>query len=351
MPSKLGGLLAALLVVGAGSRPADPLADEVARWSAFLASHTAKDEIWPDVKAGSQPALERTGQALKDGRRHLALLRLAVAREGPAAAAYMAEHAAAQADLASLEAEWKRMGRELDLAAPTPAALDGVAPAAVRAVAEAALPQVRIDYQASLEYARATQAAAGLYYLGAARAQRELVAFCRSLKGAAEAAPPLRALGPELDVLEGELLAAYRPPASIDRHRDFILASSALKEARELDTLGLRHGALLRYLLAVQRAVPLRADFAPLPPAELRPRLQALTARLAGEPVDHTIGLLFLEAAGADLDAAGAGPAPVASAVVSDVLPRYLAALQPARPAPVRPQPRATVTLIRWPST
>src|SRR5262249_29785164 len=52
--------------------------------------------------------------------------------------------------------------------------------------------------------------------------------------------------------------------------------------------------------------------------------------------------------------AAGAPPTPgIAPAwpVATDVLPRYFAALEPARPAPRLPAPRATVTLVRWPYT
>ena len=66
----------------------------------------------------------------------------------------------------------------------------------------------------------------------------------------------MRRLSDELDALEGELLSAYKPPASIDRHREFIAASSTLKEARELDAAGLSYGALLRYLQAVLRVAP-----------------------------------------------------------------------------------------------
>ena len=38
--------------------------------------------------------------------------------------------------------------------------------------------------------------------------------------------------------IEDELLAAYRPPTSIDSHPIFIRASALLKEARELDAAG-----------------------------------------------------------------------------------------------------------------
>ena len=59
--------------------------------------------------------------------------------------------------------------------------------------------------------------------------------------------------------------------------------------------------------------------------------------------MDHSLGRIFLEAAQAE-------PA-LAPAIAGDVLPRYFAALEPARPRPPQPAPRATVTLVRWPYT
>jgi hypothetical protein len=44
-------------------------------------------------------------------------------------------------------------------------------------------------------------------------------------------------------------------------------------------------------------------------------------------------------------------PLAVASAIASDVLPRYFEALAPAGPQPAPLVPRATVTLVRWPFT
>jgi len=40
-----------------------------------------------------------------------------------------------------------------------------------------------------------------------------------------------------------------------------------------------------------------------------------------------------------------------AAAVAEVVLPRYLAALEPAKPRPPSPAPQVTVTLVRWPYT
>jgi hypothetical protein len=67
--------------------------------------------------------------------------------------------------------------------------------------------------------------------------------------------------------------------------------------------------------------------------------------------VDHSIAQLLLEQARAEAKAAGDRPSPTASAIVTDALPRYFAALEPARPAAAAAPARATVTLVRWPYT
>jgi hypothetical protein len=353
-------LLALLLATlsaacGAAGETQDPLAVEIERWSAFLGS----DAIDGRFREANQAALARAAEALRNGRRLLALQRLATARLNLATAVYMQERPAGQRqDPAAFEAEWSRMGKVLrdDLGAPSAAAFDGVQPAAVRAVGEAALPQVRAYYQASREYGRSTTPANGLFYLGNAQAQRELVAFCRSLsKPSGRRALPLRDLGPELDALETEILAAYRPPASIDRHGEFIVAGSTLKEARELNAAGLYHGALLRYLQAALLLAPLRQAPPALAAAALAKRLGELETRLSEEGVDYSIGQLLLESAQAHAAGAAPGTSPeLAAAIAGDVLPRYFAALAPARPAspkPPEPAPQVTVRLVRWPYT
>ena len=356
--------LAAIVIVALGiTRPAsgraaegeDPLAAELERWSAFLRGHAATDDIWKQIKEGGEPALARAQQAWRDGRRWLALLRFASVRADLAAAAYMGERSARERkETGAFEAEWKRMGTVLrdDLRAPSPSALADVGPAAVRALGEAALPRVRVYYVASLEYGRSTTPDSGLFYLGSAQAERDFAAFARRLSAPTPLkAPPVRGLEAELDALEGELLARYRPPASIDKHGEFITASAAVKEARELDAAGLRYGALLRYLQAVLRAAPLRAA-GPSGVAATTSRLGELEARLAEGGVDHSVGRIFLEAAQSDLaEHAADGAAATAAAVATDVLPRYFAALGPEPPRTARSDPRVTVTLVRWPYT
>lgn len=352
----LSALMAVLPALASRSRTEpvpDPLAAEIDRWAAFLRTNAATDDTWVQLKEGAEPLMARARAALGDGRRLLALQRLLAVRADLSAAAYMQAKSAAQArDPQAFEAEWERMGGVLcgGLGPHSESALQGVHPAAVRALGETALPQARVLYDASLEYGRSTTPEFGLYYLGSARAAAEAAELCRSLSGPGEPeGPPVRSPRAEVEALEGELLAAYRPPLSIDRHAEFIAASSLLKEARELDALGLSHGALLRYLQAAQRFAPLRPA-GPPDAARVARRLREIVARLGAKGVDNSLGRLFLERAQEALAASPPEPA-IASAVVDDVLPRYLAALEPARPGPPRGEPRVTVTLVRWPYT
>lgn len=335
--------------------PQDPLAAEIERSSEVLRSHSETDGMWADVKKDSQPVLARAEEDLRAGRRLVAVQRLSDVRAGLATAAYLGGHTAASKDTGAFEAEWTRMGEALrdHLGQPSPTALEGVEPAAVRALGEAALPQVRIYYESSLDYGRNSMPGDGLYYLANAQAQREAVSLFRDLSTPSERrVPPLRALTAELDGLQADILKAYRPPASIDRHGEFINASATLKEARELDAAGLRYGALLRYLEAAQRIAPLRPDPPALDAEALAKRLAELDQRLAAGELDHSLGRLFLEMAQADVAAAKPGtPPPSAVLIAGDVLPRYFAALEPARPAAEKPQPQVTVTLVRWPYT
>jgi len=335
----------------------DPLATEIARWSTFLRDTKSFDENWKDLKQGMEPAMARVEAALKDDRRLLALERLSAVRMNLAGFAYVNSLPAdKREDSAKLDSEWTRVGALLgaELSVPSRSALEGVQPAVVRAEGEAALPQVRNYYDTCLDYGRATTPWSGFFYLGVAQAQRDFVSFCKTLSAPTELkVPPIRSIAAELDALEADLLKAYRPPASIDRHPAFIGASAALKEARELDAAGLRYGALLRYLQAAMRIDPLRPDAQAPDPEGLPKRLEAFESRLRQGGVDHSIGRLYLETAQANIAAEappGANPA-FAEAIARDVLPRYFAALAPAKPQPGKPAPSITVTLVRWPYT
>jgi hypothetical protein len=321
-----------------------------------VATNTATDEMWKQVKDATAPGLVRVEQALRDGRRLLALLRLASVRENLYASVYLAERTPEQRrDAAAFEAEFRRMGVVLkdDLGRPRPPDVAALRPVALRAMAETAAAKTAVFYHASLDYGRSTTPDSGLFYLGAAEAQRDFLDLARRLSLPSGPPPPrLLALDAGLDALQGEVLAAYRPPASVEKHPEFIVVSAAIKEARELAAAGAEYGALLKYLQAAIRFGALRTPPPAPDAAAIAPKLKALEARLGAGGVDHSIGRLILEAAQADLaEHASDGAAVTAATVASDVLPRYFAVLEPAPARPPAEPARVTVTLVRWPYT
>jgi hypothetical protein len=336
--------------------PGDPLSRAVTEAAAALAAETSTERLWTDAKAGIETSVTDAQRALAAGRRWVALERLAQARQALLATRFALGHPAERADLAAFEREWTRLDATLGAAAPAPAPLDTIRPAALRAMAEAALPQVRINYDAGLEYGRNTQPEYGLYYVGVADAQQQFVALARRLTSStdsARTAPPLRSIAGEIAAVQHDLLSLYRPPASTERHSEFIVASAALKEARHYDASGLRYAALLRLLQATQRTAMLRLA-GERDGAAIANQVKGLRARLEGGRVDHSIGLLMLERAETALDTSTAPGRQAAEAIVSDAMPRYFAALEPARLSTAprgAATPAVTVTLVRWPFT
>ena len=357
LPPGALALLVGVTLAGARRGPAGHAspAAEIEHWSAIVAADTASDEGHASTRKVSGPPLALARQALARGRTLLAIFRLGTVRPYLVAQKYVDSLPDSMATPEALEGEWRRMGDVLheDLRAPSPRSFADVHPAALRAMAEAAAMQVHVYYDGSLEFGRATDPGSGLYYIGQAIAQREWAALCRGWSSPAGGAEPaFRTLGGELDSLEGEILAAYRPPASIDRHSEFITVGAALKEAREPDQAGLARGALLRYLQAAFRLDPLRSAPPKFDPLATPGRLRALETRFAGRAADHSIARFFLELARTDLDDTTASAThAIAAAVVDDVVPRYLAAIGPARPRAVLPAAEVTVTLVRWPYT
>lgn len=356
--ASLAAAAAACVLAGASPAALDTRAASDARlqreldhWRASAADTSGDDEFLRSVREGSA-ALVRQAQADFDaGRRWAALHRLAVASVNLGGAEYFARVPAGRRDEAGFEAEWARIGTVLGRTETMPPTFAGVTPAAARAEGEAALPQARILREASLEYGRSTEPRFGLFYLGQALAARDFAHACREVGEATpRRAPPLRSIRDELDELQAALLAAYRPPASVERHGEFIGASSALKEARALEAMGYRHGALLRYLVAAARSASLLDSSAAPTPAELARRLDAFAARIDTSATDHSIARIFLEMARGEMAAAPGTSPPLAVAVARQSLPRYFAALEP-RATRVAAKPEVDVTLVRWPFT
>jgi hypothetical protein len=350
--------IAGLVLVNAqtASVASDPIARAIADFASAFAGETSTDSLWTDAKGAIETNLKDAQSAIAAGRRWFALERLSQARQSFVATHFALQHPDERKDLAAFEREWTRFGARLGSAAPTPASLETVRPAALRALAEVALPQVRMNYDAGLEYGRNTQPEYGLYYVGVADAQQQFVALARTLTSPStdgRQIPPLRSMATEIAVVQRDLLALYQPPASVDRHGEFIVASSALKEARQYDALGLRHAALLRFLQGAQRTamlhVPPNGE-----PAAVANQMKALRVRLEGGSADHSIGLLMLERAEAAFDTGTSVGKQTAEAIVIEVMPRYFAAMAPAPPssnAGMSARPAVTVTLVRWPFT
>jgi len=345
-------LAAILLPLGLAASPSDSdLSDKRGLLSAEI---QRLSESFRKDDAENQQAVAQAARALRDGRLLLALQRTATIRAGLSASTY-ATNAGPRVgnDERRFEAEWSRVGETLESrrGAGAGRSLADVRPAILRSLWETAVPKTRVYYDSSLDYGQNTAPAQGLYYLGAALANSELVDFYRTLSSTSLPAPPLRSLRPELNGLENSILAAYRPPAAIERHGEFIGLSATLKEARELDDAGLRYGALLRYLQAAQRFSRMEPAHSSPDGKALRARLAELSRELSGGTVDHSIGRLFLEIAQEELESVKTGSSAAAAAIADDVLPRYLAALRPAPPEAPRPPPQATITLVRWPYT
>ncbi len=339
----------------------DPLADAIARWQERVRSTpSVGDEVDDEAKAiraASAPLLAQAEQALAQGQRWLALARLERVWTDLEAAEYRSGIAGdLRVQMSELEREWLRLGPELgNNRAPGPRPAFEFLPAAARALAEAALAQMPTYYDASLDYGRNTAPEYGLFYLGAARAQRDFIALAVGLPRRPVDLPALAPgdVSGAISALRDELLTAYTPPRSIDSHAVFIRISALLKEADELANAGARYGALLRLLDAKARLSRLTHPGRTLSAEEAARRSSVIAARLDESPRDASLQRLFLDTAlfsAADPDPAARG-GEIAAAILDDVLPYFPVVLGPAPPRSPDRRAEATVTLVRWPYT
>jgi hypothetical protein len=359
MKIRISIIFLSLLLLQSGSYTfgvSDPLAAEIARWKDFIRTNRATDEDWKSLRDITEPVIARAAQALADRRRLYALHLLSAARPLLAAQKYTIDQpAAAHEQMNALEAEWRKVGKKLQPVmggnnSPSFSHLN----AANRAVAETALSEIKPYYDASLEYGKNTAPEYGLYYLGSATSQMDFVKFCSTLSESSLKKPPnVTNLPAELEQFEDDLLAEYKPPASMDQHPLFIRVSAMIKESREMYDAGLKYGALYRYLDARVRFSRLKTKQQVIDAAETTHQAKTLESRLNSEPVDHSIAALFSEMALAEIANPGAGTNGGATAwtIFGDVIPHYFAALQPPKPEQPKAAPAHTITLVRWPYT
>jgi hypothetical protein len=324
----------------------DPIAQEIERWKNFLDTNDSTSENWVGIRDGSRPLLERAENALKANRKNLALHVLAATRTNLAAQKYVDEHhVTAATEMKALELEWNKV-RNLLQSPEQPANFDRL-PASVRAVAETAFSEIKVYYDASLEYGKSTMPEYGFFYIGLSQGQLEFVRFLKQMDDQKSLeTPKLPGLKAQITALEDQLLGAYKPPASIDQHPNFIRASGLIKQAHELYATGYEFGALYRILYARQILSKITSPEKSITPEEVVQRTKAVTGRLDDSKTDHSLGWMFVELANEE-----PYNGETARSVFEEILPIYFASLQSAKETIVKETPSVTVTLVRWPYT
>jgi hypothetical protein len=354
-------LLPISLVPGAAQTASDQLTGELARLRQEMKKIPDADEEWKSIRPDIEGLLAAAEGDLKAGRLYTAVESLGLGRHYLLASLSRQSHAALSNDMDGFLAEWTGGDHELAAGEETYRAGGwGNVPAAVRALAESELGQVRPLYHASRDYAYLTSAGTGFHYLGESRAALDFASFSRTLRfdGPAGTIAP-RSVASEIQKLRARIVAAYQPPHSIDDHRDFIRVHATLKLATELDQAALYYGALYSYLRALRVFSVMEGQWASAPPpdaAHLRNAAAGAAARLEAAGIDNSIGALFLQQAQRAIEKTqapegSAADSRTAAALLDQVLPAYFEAIGGGT-APEAPRSDAVrVTLVRWPYT
>ena len=346
-----------MLVVGAAAASLDAKSQieaEIERLEQSAKSQPADDDYWKDLAVLVSSSLDRADKALRAGNLYLSLEEMGRARVLLDSFEYTKQSPEVlKQGLQGFELAWRTVSREL-------ANSDREArkriwkgkPAVLRALAEAAQGKSLTLVEASRAYATVTDPKAGYYYLGEARAQAEFARFCYSLElpmqGAAFVGHSMR---PQIERLQEQINAAFVPPRSIERHRDFILLNSTLKVASELDAAKLYAGALYQYLSAVQQLARLNAGSETSASPQLQQGIAEARKRLSTAKRDDSIAELFLQRAEFLAGEKESDSLTKAAVIADQVLPAYYAAEKSAPMSGKKAANPVTVTLVRWPYT
>ena len=338
--------LIVFLVSTSFSATVDPVAAEIAKWKQFLEKHSSTSSNWKDIKESVEPLIQRAETASRAGQRNLALHVLAATQGNLAAQGYLDEHhVTAETKISELEEEKNRLSKTLE-SPETLKNLDQL-PASVRAVTEATHSEIKVYYDTSVDYAKATMPEYGFFYLGLSQAQLDFTKFLQTLREPdSKKQQKFPGLAEQIDDLENKLLAEYKPPASIEQHPNFIRASALIKQAHELYHAGMEYGALYRILYARQIVSRITDAGKSIDPEEVSRRTKEYASQLNSKDVDHSVALIFLELAN-ETPPNGEN----ARAVFESILPMYFAAMKPPESQAKKESPSATVTLVRWPYT
>jgi hypothetical protein len=281
---------------------------------------------------------------------------LALVRSNLAASKFLEDHPAQMREqMALFEQEWKKVGKSLApvLEGKGRPDLNGY-PAAVRAIGEASYSEIKTYYDASLEYGKATEATYGLYYLGSAQGQYDFTQFCKTLRSTDTAKPvTIGNFENEIESFEDTVLAAYKPPLSIDQHPIFIRVSAMIKQAHELYDAGSYYGALYRYLEARYRYFRALDPGQAINAEQAAQRTQEIEQQFKQNSTDNSIARIFLELGLSEAEdtSANSQGGTNARVIFDDVLPHYFSTIAPAKEKRPIVTPIATVTLVRWPYT
>ncbi len=353
-------MTALLLLVASGSAQSSnaQVKSKIDQLRQFAAAQSPDDENWKDLKPGADRYLMLADEALRSGRLYFAIEEVGKANEYEAAYQFM-KQGPATLTMSSFESQWKKSSVTL-------AALDREAkqrkwtgvPIAVRALAESAQGQGPNLVEASRAYATVTNAEAGYFYLGQANADEEFARFVHSLgvKSKNTSFAP-RSILPEIQKLQDKINAAFVPPKSIEKHKDFIRLNSTLKLAGELDAAQLYAGALYQYLQSVIQFELLEAkDVDTEHRSALRDQIAAARKKVEGSRTDDSLAQMFVERAEtliANKDGKDATQEEWknAAVVINAALPAYYEAQSSHSNLPAQQKDAVTVTLVRWPYT
>lgn len=279
------------------------------------------------------------------GRPHVALRDLLSAWASFGVADFTAQHAAALKDDKAYAQIWAKGGADQPGSGTR---ANAGQPLLARGLAEYARDQANGYYRAAEAYGHQTALQAGLTYAGLAHGLVRFADFCDAVNLPGGQSPPVRSISDEIDALEARELAAYESAGDAP-DIGFITMSQAIKTARECEVREWYAGALVAYLSA-DRLLAMKSA-TPLDRSEVISRLDQEQATWAKQG-DNSVARLYVELA---MDGLGKGADGLlqASAIVTDVLPRYHALLLPAKPRPRPPLSarHVKITLVRWPYT
>lgn len=322
------GILCLLLPVNIfASQPADQIAAEISRTKQVAVALKIPEETAKQY----QSELNNAEQYLRSGYRLLGLYQLQLIQLSLMADEFRLSKSDLQKKgMDAFEQDWRRMGVELTARERRVAYRQSPRlPAAVKAMIESALTQIRPYYTSGRLYALNTTINDGLIYLGRSWASAEFALFGQQLRFT-ETPPPLRlrSLAPEIARLEAEVVRSYSQPGATAEQLSYIRANVTLKMAQELDREKRYYGALHQYLAAARLFATITLPEKTPSLDELKAESEKLRVRLDSGNVDHSIGLLYWQIAQSSIDRAAEGinaeeNIKRAAVIFSSVLPCY----------------------------